>query len=210
MQFNCHIRLGKLLAREYAIRGAAKAAFLWGNVEPDLAFTSHFSLRRTEEQLEGHNYPLASRKVARLMRKLPEGGAKSLKDFFRLGKICHYAADCFTWPHNPDYPGTLSAHISYEKKMSGAFHGYIKPEELEPEKELPLSEILDAAHGRYAAEEPSIGRDLRYILAVNLKLAGALAGSGEVVLEELLTLPDCKETGETVREIDSDLLPRLV
>ena len=47
MQFNCHIRLGKLLSREFNIRGAAKAAFLWGNVEPDIAFTSHFC-RRTE------------------------------------------------------------------------------------------------------------------------------------------------------------------
>ena len=45
MQFNCHIRLGKLLSREFNIRGAAKAAFLWGNVEPDIAFTSHFCRR---------------------------------------------------------------------------------------------------------------------------------------------------------------------
>ena len=138
MQFNCHIRLGKLLSREFNIRGAAKAAFLWGNVEPDIAFTSHFC-RRTAEQLEGHNYPLASRKAARLMRKLPADGARSLKDFFRLGKICHYAADCFTWPHNPDYPGTLSAHISYEQKMSAAFHGYIPPDGLEAEKYIPVA-----------------------------------------------------------------------
>ena len=209
MQFNCHIRLGKLLSREFNIRGAAKAAFLWGNVEPDIAFTSHFC-RRTAEQLEGHNYPLASRKAARLMRKLPADGARSLKDFFRLGKICHYAADCFTWPHNPDYPGTLSAHISYEQKMSAAFHGYIPPDGLEAEKDLLVSEILDAAHIRYAAEDPSIARDLRFILAIGLKLAGAYAGSGEVALDEMLTLPDCKEPDETVREIDSELLPRLI
>lgn len=209
MHFCCHVRLGKLLAREYNIRGAAKAAFLWGNVEPDLAFTSHFC-RRTAEQLEGHNYPLASRKVARLMRKLPVEGARSLADFIRLGKICHYTADCFTWPHNPDYPGTLSAHISYEQKMNAAFHGYIPPEGLEPEKDTPVSQLLDTVHSRYAAETPSIGRDLRFILAVTLKIAGAYAGSGEVALEEMLTLPECKDLEETVREIDSDYLPRLV
>ena len=210
MQLNCHLRLGKLLARELGIRGAAKAAFLWGNVEPDIAFTSHFC-RRTAEQLEGHNFLPASRKVKRLMDRLAGTGAESPAGFFRLGKICHYLADCFTWPHNPGYPGTLSAHISYERKMDAAFHGYIPPERLtSAEQALPVDGLLEALHARYTETDPSIGRDLRFILAVTLAAAAAFAGTGAVSLAQTLTLPDCKESGETVREIDGGALPRLV
>ena len=210
MQLNCHLRLGKLLARELGIRGAAKAAFLWGNVEPDIAFTSHLC-RRTAEQLEGHNFPAASRKAKRLLAKLPAAGAENLAGFFRLGKACHYLADCFTWPHNPGYPGTLSAHISYERKMDAAFHGYIPPEGLtEAEKALPADGLFETLHARYAETDPSIGRDLRFILAVTLAAAADYAGTGEISLSRMLTLPDCKESGETVREIDGGALPRLV
>ncbi len=60
MQFNCHIRLGKLLSREFNIRGAAKAASSGGT--SSRTFTSHFC-RPTADAEQAT--PLASRKAAR-------------------------------------------------------------------------------------------------------------------------------------------------
>ncbi len=208
MQLNCHLRLGKTLAREYGLTGAARTAFLLGNIEPDLIFTTH--LCRQEEHFEGHSYPNASQKFLRLCLQL-QNGCETIHDYMKLGQLCHYAADCFTWPHNPSYPGTLSAHISYEARMDKAFHGPLPTTELGAERLSP-PELFRAAHRQYMDETPSIDRDLRYILSVTGQLVACFAPQREPLprLARAVSLPECKEAIQTVSELDGGPLPRLV
>ena len=177
MQLNSHLRLGKMLAKEYKLTGAERAAFLLGNVEPDLVFTSH--LCRQQEHLEGHSFPAASQKLMRICWQLQDG-CMSTADYYKLGKLCHYAADCFTWPHNAGYPGNLSAHVSYEQRLDKALQGAIPAVELESGLSLP--EMFFAAHNQYMAQEPSIARDLRYICTVTEMLVEGFAGQEESVV----------------------------
>lgn len=212
MQLNSHMRLGKMLAREYGLTGANRTAFLAGNVEPDLLFTTH--LCKQEEHFEGHSFPAASQKFLRLCYQL-QSGCETVHDYFKLGQLCHYTADCFTWPHNPSYPGTLSAHISYETRLDKAFHGYIQSARLDGEQ-LSSPELFMAAHKQYMEENPSITRDLRYILAVTGKMVECFAPQQDAEtsflsrLAAAVILPECKEALQTVREIDGGPLPRLV
>lgn len=212
MQLNSHMRLGKILAREYRLAGVNRAAFLAGNVEPDLLFTTH--LCKQEEHFEGHSFPSASQKFLRLCYQL-QNGCETPHDYFKLGQLCHYTADCFTWPHNPSYPGTLSAHISYEAQLDKTFRGKIQPVRLNG-SQLSCPELFMAAHEQYMKEVPSITRDLRYILAVTGKMVHCFAPQQEAEasflshLAAAVILPECKEALQTVREIDGGPLPRLV
>lgn len=185
MQLNSHLRLGKMLAKEYKLTGAERAAFLLGNVEPDLVFTSH--LCRQQEHLEGHSFPAASQKLLRLCWQLQDG-CISTTDYFKLGKLCHYTADCFTWPHNVGYPGNLSAHVSYEQRLDKALKGGIPAVELETGLSLP--EMFFAAHEQYMAQEPSIARDLQYICTVTSALAAGFAGQEESVVLPTVAAPE--------------------
>lgn len=41
--------------------------------------------------------------------------------YFRLGKLTHYVADSFTFPHNKEFPGNLTEHVRYESEL----HNYL-------------------------------------------------------------------------------------
>lgn len=41
-----------------------------------------------------------------------------------LGVITHYIADYFTFPHNIEYPGTMTEHIHYEAQLKVDFREF--------------------------------------------------------------------------------------
>ncbi len=170
MQGSSHIKLGKILAGEYEIKGKRLAAFLWGNIEPDVAVQSHLN-RDGTAPLEGHSFPAASVRVQKIYRRL-KNGCETTEEYFLLGKLCHYIADCFTWAHNENYPGTLSAHVSYERHMDKAFENGILPVSFPEIEALPFSEAFDAYHQVYMQITPSIVRDLSFIRAVSENACG--------------------------------------
>ena len=174
MQLSTHLRLALRLADKLALSGASRAAFLYGNIHPDLFLPTHLT-RKPHEHLEGHSFDFAGKKVLRLIEEL-KTAALSADTCYRLGKLCHYTADCFTWPHNPGYPGSLSAHISYESILDKRFADMqTKPCDLPAKITAPEAFFLDA-HTAYLKEEPSLYRDLSYILAVTERLAFSVGG----------------------------------
>lgn len=46
---------------------------------------------------------------------------RRLSWYFKLGKLTHYVADSFTFPHNKEFPGNLTEHIEYESEL----HNYL-------------------------------------------------------------------------------------
>ena len=165
MQGSSHIRLGKWIGAEYGMTGRKLAAFIWGNIEPDLAVPSHLGhAEGIEGRLEGHSYPAAAKKAVRLYRKL-ENGCRTAEDYFLLGKLCHSLADSFTWAHNPDYPGTLSALISYERQMDRVMMDGVMPVHFPEIEAQSFPEAFASLHAVYETVSPSIVRDLSFIMA---------------------------------------------
>ena len=86
--------------------------------------------------------------------------------YYRLGKLSHYIADAFTWPHNNTFSGTLRAHMAYEAQLVPVF--LAKLDNLE---EIPvgiahgtLRGWLLAAHRAYLACPPGMETDCQFTL----------------------------------------------
>ena len=190
MQGNSHIRLGRQLAQQFGITGIERAAFLYGNIQPDLAVPSHLA-EESGRRLDGHGFKTASVRALALFYRL-RYGCDGAQDFFLLGKLCHYAADCFTWAHNADYPGTLSAHVSYEHQLDRRLREMPQktiqlPKELDG---LSLPEFFFRAHQLYSCCEPGLERDALFIQMVTERIVAVL-GEGAV-------LQHCKTARQTV------------
>lgn len=123
MELKCHFYLGCCLLRRRTDRLAAvdHGAFLIGCVEPDLNVTTYLKGSLHGQRLRGHNYPNLLPRIQQLIEQLESSEMNRLLYFYRLGKLTHYLADAFTWPHNSTFPGTLKEHMAYEKKMGDSF-----------------------------------------------------------------------------------------
>jgi hypothetical protein len=111
-----HTRVGRLLLdyiRESCGVTFDEAAFLYGNLKPDLTGTyltkRHYPSVMQDEVME---------KMAAFLKNhhLEKQNGRELS--VDLGEICHYWTDFFCYPHNDDiYPHNLLAHYIYEKRM---------------------------------------------------------------------------------------------
>lgn len=103
-----------------------KAAFIFGSIEPDINMLTYFrGSIHGEEKLRGHNYENVQKYMEKLTnkltKKLEKGGMGTIRQSFLLGKLVHYVADSFTYPHNSIFPGNLREHCQYETEL----HDYV-------------------------------------------------------------------------------------
>ena len=149
-------------------------AFLLGSVQPDCNPLSYLkgSLRR--RKFGGHTYGNSRPYIDSRIRRLQNRSRWNIWQYYTLGKLTHYVADAFTWPHNPTFPARGWAHHQYEKALRLEFREYLSGQpvrRLEPCRDLP--EQLADLHGEYLAGTGGIDRDMRYILRANeLLMAG--------------------------------------
>lgn len=144
-----------------------KAAFVFGSIEPDINMLTYFrGSIHGEEKLRGHNYENVLRYMEKLTRRLEKGGMGTIRQSFLLGKLIHYVADSFTYPHNSIFPGNLREHCQYETEL----HDYVNKmvssvgvnmESIDDERDI--MEYLREMHDRYASGVPGCENDYRYI-----------------------------------------------
>ena len=144
-----------------------KALFVFGSIEPDINMLTY--LRGSihgEEKLRGHNYENVIRYMEKLTRKLERGGMGSLRRSFVLGKLVHYVADSFTYPHNSIFPGNLREHCQYETEL----HSYV--DKMIADGNVDMSKIdadediiayLGNMHDSYVEAVPGPDTDYRFI-----------------------------------------------
>ncbi len=81
--------------------------FILGSLEPDRKPFTYLHGITKGEKFHGHNYE----NILPVMRKLfesPQSKDKlGIRDYYRLGKLTHYVADAFTYPHNRIFQGSL-------------------------------------------------------------------------------------------------------
>ncbi len=147
-------------------------AYLFGNVQPDILFTSYLSDVAPGDECRGHNYRTAMLRIRRLATSLVPDGITAA---YTLGKITHYAADIFTYPHNPDiFHDTLLCHMKYERVLDEQLEAALDGKLADSFEFIGnAEEFLESLHSRYILEEHSVSNDISYIIPAALALRKA-------------------------------------
>lgn len=123
MKLKSHLFLGAWLLHggTVSISLINRTAFLSGCVEPDLNICTYLKGSFHGQKLRGHNYPNLLPRIQKLISDLEHSKAETPLYYYRLGKLTHYLADAFTWPHNTAFHGSLWEHILYEEQLEQCF-----------------------------------------------------------------------------------------
>lgn len=162
METKDHLMLARLIS--FSNRNFNKiyktTAFETGCISPDINFLTY---------IKGHTYNGTISYVKRTVSKL-QNKLKTVSDYYELGRIIHFIADYFTFPHSPDFKGTLKQHVEYESKL----HKYIENingidyiDDIDDKKGISIcSNMIDSAHEKYLGMKHSLQTDWRFISSI--------------------------------------------
>lgn len=156
---------------------AQTAAFLFGAVEPDLNCTTYLKGILHGSGVHGHNYAQVLPRIERLLHELGGKNDYRLLDWYRLGKLTHFIADAFTYPHNSCFPGSLRAHMWYESQLAVTLRWALcdsAPAEAPQTTGMPLLYWLTQYHERYLQAPMGTENDTRCILTAVRTVTAAL------------------------------------
>ena len=178
MQKRSHFQFAKALLRGRNGFSARRyeLAFLIGSVQPDCNPLSYLKGSIRHQKFGGHTYNNARTYIERRVRRLKNRKHWTMWQYYTLGKLTHYVADAFTYPHNSHFPGTPLDHHNYETALRIRFAAYLKAHPYCyacPCREFPRA--LYGLHESYMSAPGGLDRDIRYILAAGRML---LTGCG--------------------------------
>lgn len=170
METKDHLALARLIT--FSNRNFNKAykakAFETGCISPDINFLTY---------IKGHTYKGTISYVKSTVSKL-QNKLKTVSDYYELGRIIHFIADYFTFPHSPDFTGTLKQHVEYESKL----HKYIETingidysDKIGNRKGITLcSSMIDSAHEKYLGMKHNLQTDWRFTSSVCSEVTTAI------------------------------------
>ena len=149
-------------------------AFLFGSFEPDCNPLTYLRGSRHARRLRGHNFSNSRAYINAHIQKLQQRSNWTIWQYYTLGKLTHYLADAFTYPHNENYPESLIAHRQYEDDLRAYLAEYLQNRKLRRQQLCTdLVTALEELHRQYMAAQADIQRDAQYILrATALLMAG--------------------------------------
>ena len=178
MQKRTHTLLARTLLRSETGFSARRfeLAFLFGSFQPDVNPFSYLKGSLHYNKLKGHNYNNSRAYINARILKLQRRRRWTIWQYYTLGKLTHYLADAYTYPHNPDYPDTMLDHHNYETDFRRFMRGYLAHQHLRRQQaRRDLVAALEELHEQYMATRASMVRDANYILkATSLLMAGCL------------------------------------
>lgn len=178
MQKRTHTLLAQTLLRSGTGFSARRfeLAFLFGSFQPDVNPLSYLKGSLHYNKLKGHNYTNSRAYINTKILKLQHRRRWTMWQYYTLGKLTHYLADAYTYPHNPDYPCTMLDHHNYETDFRRFMRGYLTHQHLcRQQARRDLIAALEELHEQYMATRASMLRDANYILkATGLLMAGCL------------------------------------
>ena len=193
VQKRSHLLLARsLLSREHGFPARRyELAFLFGSFQPDCNPFSFLKGSLHGSLFGGHTYGNSRAYINRHIRRLQRRKYWNLWHYYTMGKLTHYVADAFTWPHNPHFPGVGWEHHVYESALRLALEARLsrdtrfRPVDCE-DVSAALPYALKSLHDQYLAEgNPGVDVDMDYILkASDMLLAGC-----RPAVETLHTLP---------------------
>ena len=176
MQKRSHKLLASSLLRSQQGFGAKRfdLAFLFGSFQPDCNPFTYLRGVRSTHKPQGHNFSNSQAYINSRIHKLQRRTHWSIWQYYTLGKLTHYLADAFTYPHNENYPNSLLDHRRYEEELRLGLAEYLSHKNLRQQQlHQDLVDTIDQLHRQYMESKASLERDIRYILkATSLLMAG--------------------------------------
>ncbi len=170
MRAASHRKLGIYLAEHYMPNLPRKylRAYLIGCTQPDKNPTTYLKGSVRNRWLHGHDYTSARQCIGRLIKRLQKSSKWKLADYYTLGKLIHYTADAFTFSHNDDFPGNISAHRRYEQLHQIQFLQRLKqhPAICPSISHSPL-ETIQIYHSLYRKSPRGIHTDIDFTIGVS-------------------------------------------
>ena len=176
MQKRSHKLLANMLLKsEDGFRAKRyELAFLFGSFEPDCNPFTYLkgSLRAT--RFGGHNYSNSQHFIERHIQKLQSKKRWNIWQYYTLGKMTHYLADAFTFPHNTHYTDTMLQHHMYETDLRGYLEEYMADRTLRRKAfRADAIEAITELHDFYMQSAADQTMDVQYIVeATSLLMAG--------------------------------------
>ena len=152
---------------DYPVKNKLKRALILGSVEPDYNLITYLRGSIKVEKFRGHNLGNAHRCMETLIDKIETGIMSEVKRWYLLGKLIHYVADAFTFPHNKVFKGNLAEHCSYEKELYTYMGNIMQNKSVvwaQPAPDESLIEQIDKMHRSYLEERQGCANDCCYIL----------------------------------------------
>lgn len=140
-------------------------AFLLGSFQPDCNPLTYLKGSIRAYKLRGHNFSNSQAYINAHIRRLQRRARWTVWQYYTLGKLTHYLADAFTYPHNEIYPDTIWAHRHYEDALRLYLADYlskIRPRLNQRCADLPAA--LDQLHRQYLENRSDMREDVQYIL----------------------------------------------
>lgn len=151
-------------------------AFLFGSFQPDcnpLTYLKGSSFHGPKFQ--GHCFPSSWAYIESRIQRLQARRQWTMWNYYTLGKLTHYLADAFTYPHNEIYPDGPLNHHRYETALRLRLAEVLESRRPRLQSRCgDLTEALDTLHHQYLRGGVSgPDRDIRYILAATALLMAA-------------------------------------
>lgn len=141
-------------------------AFLFGSFQPDC---NPFTFLRGSFRARifgGHRFSNSRHYIDTRIRKLQHCPVWRTRHYYTLGKLTHYLADAFTYPHNETFPDTLMDHHRYERALRLSLMEHLSAGPLSPQARChDLSSAIARLHRDYVQAGSDVRNDIRYILA---------------------------------------------
>ena len=176
MQKRSHKLLADALLQSQQGFGARRfeLAFLFGSFQPDMNPLSYLKGSMHYNKLKGHNYANSRNYINTHIQKLQQRARWTIWQYYTLGKLTHYLADAYTYPHNENYPDSMLNHHNYETDLRMFLQGYLAHRTVSRQpSRRNLTAALEELHAQYMGTRASMYRDASYILkATGLLMSG--------------------------------------
>lgn len=176
MQKRSHAQLASALLRE--LRGFSARRFEWafwfGSFQPDCNPLSYLKGSLSASRLRGHHYPNSRRYINTRILRLQRRSRWTIWQYYTLGKLTHYLADAFTYPHNANFSSSLLDHRRYEGALRSCLEEHLSQRRL---RRTPacrdLVSAIEELHRQYMAAGATMQRDVQYITQATALLMAA-------------------------------------
>lgn len=149
-------------------------AFLFGSFQPDCNPLTYLKGSLRAYKFRGHNYSNSQYYIQRQIQRLQRRKHWTMWQYYTLGKLTHYLADAFTFPHNEHYPDTLLEHHQYETDLRTYLESYLKQRTLRRKQfREDVAGAIAQLHMYYQQAAADQRMDVQFIMeATSLLMAG--------------------------------------
>jgi len=153
-------------------------AFLFGSFQPDCNPLSYLKGTFRAKKFGGHNYSNSRPYIDSHIDRLRQRGHWTVWQYYTLGKLTHYLADAFTYPHNETYPDNIAAHRRYENALRVRFAQAMPAAVRKETASQNLTAALEQLHRQYLTAASDWYRDTSFILQANELLMASVLPAG--------------------------------